>query len=169
MAKPGWDPEQTKLLAMWLVRHFLRQFPKWDWWDICSEIFILIHDRYDRWDPEKGSLPTYCLTHFRDPLSIRYHADTGVRIKRGNNVKREYLPNVPYIDERGDVHIDHDPIEFPWFKLTPQETGLVQKRLQGYTLKQIGISENVTESRQCQNLRKIRTKLDGTFYPDPDG
>ena len=167
--KPEWSSEGVEKLTFWLVPHFLKYFPKWDWWDLASELFILVHDRYDRWDPEIASLPRYCLTHFRDPLTIRYHADTGLRIYRRSNKPRKYFPNVEWDEDYAEPHLDPEPAEeVPRHKLTLKEAGLVQKRMRGYTLKQIGLSENVSEARMCQILRTIRTKLNGTYFPDPD-
>ena len=149
-------------MASWLAPKFYEHFPKWDYPELLSEIYMLLVDRLDRWDPDKGNLATYGLKHFWDPLSTRYHRDQGVRVYRPKNGKRQYLPNLDFLDK---PYWDKERLEIPWGLLTKRETGFLQLRGRGYTLNEIAKANGLTESRVCQLFIRIKEKLDGSFDP----
>ncbi len=140
----------------WVARRLAGLFPRWSHDELVSEIYLMYHTRMSRWDPTRGSLASFGLSTFRDPLTTRYLCDQGIRMRRKKGGAREYLYPQPHVDH--PIH-DPDPFEFPWHHLTQQEIGMVQMKARGISTTQISVVEGIAQSTASEMFKRISHKL----------
>jgi DNA-directed RNA polymerase specialized sigma24 family protein len=86
--------------AAWAVK--CKRFPKWDYEEIVSEGWILVHENSAKYDPDRSGIYTWLDRVLTNRLPAIYKKQTKMRIwKAGegtDSIGRASRPTTPYVD-----------------------------------------------------------------------
>lgn len=146
----------------------------WSHDELLSEAWEHAPKIRDNWSPEKGDFMRYLFA------SLPFRISDGVRFFVGHKRNPDRSRNAPrfvireqqiteedddktfeerfYITEDQQDYSDDFKANYDWDLLNEQEINCIELKLRGLSLKQIGLSLGLSESRICQVIKNIRRK-----------